>query len=213
MATYDLEEQEQLDALKAWWKRWGNWTMLGVAIVLSAAAGWRYWQHQNATQSLEAGVVYGQLTRAMQQNDAKTSRTLAATIIDKYARTAYAPRAALLLAKISVDNDDPRNAQAQLEWAIAHTKEAALKDLARLRMAAVLLDQKQYDAALKQLNTPHSDAFAFRFDDLKGDVLYAQGKHDEARAAYQASFGKMAEDNPYRTIVEVKLNALGGPLK
>lgn len=213
MATYDLEEQEQLDALKAWWKRWGNWTLLGIAVVLAGAAGWRYWQHQNATQALEAGIVYVQLTQAMQQGDAKKSRALGATLIDKYARTAYAPRAALLLAKVNFDNNDARSAQAQLEWAIAHSKEAALKDLARLRLAAILLDQKQYDAALKQLNTAHSDAFGFRFDDLKGDVLYAQGKRDEARAAYQSGFGKTAEDNPYRKIVEVKLNALGGPLK
>lgn len=213
MATYDLEEQEQLDELKAWWKRWGNWTMLGLAIVLAATAGWKYWQHQTVTQAMEAGVIYGQLTQAVQQNNAKATRELGAILIDKYPRTAYAPRAAMLLAKINVDNKDVRSAQAQLEWVIAHSKEAALKDLARLRLAALLLDQKQYDAALKQLNTAHSDAFGFRFDDLKGDVLFAQGKLDEARAAYQSGFGKMTEDNPYRTIVELKLNALGGPVK
>ena len=213
MATYDLEEQEQLDAMKAWWKRWGNWTMLGLAIVLAGAAGWRYWQHQSTTQALEAGVIYGQLTQSLQQGNVKRSRELGATLIDKYARTAYAPRAALLLAKINIDNNDARSAQAQFEWVIANTKETALKDLARLRLAAVLLDQKQYDAALKQLNTARSDAFGFRFDDMKGDVLFAQGKLDDARAAYQSGFGKMAEDNPYRTIVELKLNALGGPVK
>ena len=119
----------------------------------------------------------------------------------------------MLLAKINIDNNDARSAQAQLEWVIANTKETALKDLARLRLAGVLLDQKQYDAALKQLNTAHSDAFGFRFDDMKGDVLYAQGKFDEARAAYQSGYSKTAEDNPYRTIVELKLNALGGPVK
>lgn len=213
MATYDLEEQEQLDALKAWWKRWGNWMMLGLAIVLATGAGWRYWQHQSTTQSMEAGVIYGQLTQAMQQNNIKATRELGAILIDKYARTAYAPRAAMLLAKINIDNKDARSAQAQFEWVISHSKETALKDLARLRLATVLLDQKQYDAALKQLNTAHSDAFGFRFDDLKGDVLLAQGKLDESRAAYQSSFSKMSEEHPYRTIVELKLNALGGPVK
>ena len=213
MATYDLEEQEQLDELKAWWKRWGSWTMLGLAIVLAGAAGWRYWQHQSSTQALEAGVIYGQLTQSLQQGNVKRSRELGASLIDKYARTAYAPRAALLLAKINIDNNDARNAQAQFEWVIANSKETALKDLARLRLAGVLLDQKQYDAALKQLNNARSDAFGFRFDDLKGDVLFAQNKPDEARAAYQSSFSKMADDNPYRTIVELKLNALGGPVK
>lgn len=213
MATYDLEEQEQLDELKAWWKRWGNWTMLGLALVLAATAGWKYWQHQSTTQAIEASVIFGQLTQAVQQNNLKTTRELGAVLIDKYPRTGYAPRAALLLAKINADNKDARSAQAQLEWVIANSKEAALKDLSRLRLAALLLDQKQYDAALKQLGNARSDAFAFRFDDLKGDVLFAQNKPDDARAAYQAAFGKMTEDNPYRTIVEIKLNALGGPVK
>lgn len=213
MATYDLEEQEQLDELKAWWKRWGNWTMLGLALVLAATAGWKYWQHQSTTQAIEAGVIYGQLTQAMQQNNLKTTRELGAILIDKYPRTSYAPRAAMLLAKINADNKDARSAQAQLEWVIANSKEAALKDLSRLRLAALLLDQKQYDAALKQLGNARSDAFGFRFDDMKGDVLFAQNKRDDARAAYQSAFSKMTQDNPYRTIVELKLNALGGPVK
>ena len=213
MATYDLEEQEQMDELKAWWKRWGSLTMLGAALVLATGAGWKYWQHQTTTQTMEATVIFGKLTESVQQNKLKASRDVGAVLIDKYPRTAYAPRAALILAKLNFDNKDVRSAQAQLEWVIAHTKEAALKDLARLRLAGVLLDQKQYDGALKQLSSPHSDAFGFRFDDLKGDVLSAQGKTAEARTAYQAAFNKTTVENPYRNIVELKLDTLGGPVK
>ena len=213
MATYDLDEQERLDELKAWWKRWGNLVMVGLAVVVAAAAGWRYWQNQVVTQSLEAATVYEQLTRSLAANDAKAARDAGAMLIDQYKGTAYAPRAALLLAKLNVGAKDLKSAQAQLEWAVANSKEPAVKDLARLRLAGVQLDQKQYDAALKTLSATHSDAFAFRFQDLKGDVLQAQGKPAEARAAYQAAFGKMAEDNPYRNIVELKLDALGGEAK
>ncbi len=213
MATYDLEEQEQMDELKAWWKRWGSLAMLGLALVVAAATGWQYWQHYTATQAAEAALIFSKLTQSVQENNAKTARDAGAVLIDKYPRTAYAPRAALLLAKLNVDNKDTKSARAQLEWVIANTKEAALKDLARLRLAGILFDQKQYDAALKQLSDSHSDAFGFRFDDLKGDVLMAQGKNTEARAAYQAAFGKMSEDNVYRKIVELKLDALGGPVK
>ena len=213
MATYDLDEQERLDELKAWWKRWGNLVMVGLAVVVAAAAGWRYWQNQVVTQSLEAATVYEQLTRSLAANDAKAAREAGAMLIDQYKGTAYAPRAALLLAKLNVGAKDLKSAQAQLEWAVANSKEPAVKDLARLRLAGVQLDQKQYDAALKTLSATHSDAFAFRFHDLKGDVLLAQGKPAEARAAYQAAFGKMAEDNPYRNIVELKLDALGGAAK
>lgn len=213
MAAFDLEEQEQLEELKAWWKRWGNAVMLGLALVIAAAAGWRYWQHYTATQAEEAAVVYDRLTQALTANDAKVARDAGAMLIDKYPRTPFAPRAALLLAKLNYGNKDVKSAEAQLEWTIAHTKEAALKDLARLRLASVLLDEKQYDAALKQLKSPHSDAFGFRFNDLTGDVFLAQGKRVEARASYQAAFTKMDADNPYRSIVELKLDALGGPTK
>jgi predicted negative regulator of RcsB-dependent stress response len=213
MATYDLDEQERLDELKAWWKRWGNLTMFGLAVVIAVAAGWRYWQNHTATQSLEAATVYERLTQSLAANDAKAAREAGGLLVEEYKGTAYAPRAALLLAKLNVGAKDLKGAQIQLEWAVANSKEPAIKDLARLRLAAVQLDQKQYDAALKTLSATHSDAFAFRFNDLKGDVLLAQGKPAEARAAYQAAFGKMAEDNSYRNIVELKLDALGGEAK
>ncbi|MCA1978092.1 MAG: tetratricopeptide repeat protein [Thiobacillus sp.] len=210
MATYDLDEQERLDELKAWWKRWGNLVMIGAAAVIAAAAGWRYWQNHTATQSLEAATVYEKLVQSLTVNDAKGAREAGALLIDRYAGTAFAPRASLLLAKLNVGARDLKSAQAQLEWAAANSKEPAVKDLAHLRLAGVQFDQKLYDAALKTLAASHSDAFAPRFDDLKGDVLLAQGKAAEARAAYQAAFAKMAEDNPYRSIVELKLDALGG---
>ncbi|HEX5673872.1 MAG TPA: tetratricopeptide repeat protein [Azonexus sp.] len=213
MATYDLDEQERLDELKAWWKRWGNMLMLGLAVVIAAAAGWRYWQSHNVTQSLEAATVYEKLTQSLAANDTKAAREAGAMLIDQYKGTAYAPRAALLLAKLNVGARDLKSAQNQLEWAVDNSKEPAVRDLARLRLAAVQFDQQQNDVALKTLSATHSDAFAFRFHDLKGDVLLAQGKPAEARAAYQAALGKMSEDNPYRNIVELKLDALGGEAK
>ncbi|OZA29488.1 MAG: hypothetical protein B7X93_05910 [Hydrogenophilales bacterium 17-61-9] len=213
MATYDLDEQERLDELKAWWKRWGSLAMLGLAVAIAAAAGWRYWQNHTLTQTLEAATVYEKLTQSLAANDAKGAREAGGMLIDQYKGTAYAPRAALLLARLNVTGKDMKSAQAQLEWAAANSKEPAIKDLARLRLAGVQLDQKQYEAAQKTLSGTHSDAFAPRFNDLKGDVLLAQGKQAEARAAYQAAFGAMKENNPYRNIVELKLDALGGEIK
>jgi predicted negative regulator of RcsB-dependent stress response len=213
MATYDLDEQERLDELKAWWKRWGNALMIGLAVVIAAGAGWRYWQNHTLTQNLEAATVYEKLTQSLASSDAKGAREAGAMLIDQYKGTAYAPRAALLLAKLNVVGKDLKSAQAQLEWAVANSKEPAVKDLARLRLAGVQLDQKQYDAALKTLSASHSDAFSARFDDMKGDVLMAQDKRAEARAAYQAAFGKMQENDAYRNVVELKLDALGGEVK
>lgn len=213
MATYDLDEQERMDELKAWWKRWGILVMIGLAVAIAAVVGWRYWQNHTTTQTLEAVTVYEKLTQSLAANDAKGAREAGSMLIDQYKGTAYAPRAALLLAKLNVAGKDMKSAQAQLEWAASNSKEPAIKDLARLRLAGVQLDQKQYEAALKTLSSTHSDAFAPRFSDMKGDVLLAQGKQADARAAYQAAFGKMKEGNPYRNIVELKLDALGGEAK
>ncbi len=211
MATYDLDEQERLDDLKAWWKRWGNLAMLGLAVLIAAIAGWRYWQNTSNKQGLEAASVYENLTRSLTNGDVKAARTAGAVVLDQYKDTAYAARAALLMAKLDVIDKDLKSAQTRLEWVATTSKEPAVRDLARLRLAGVQLDQKQFDAALKTLNSAHSEAFAFRFYDLKGDVLLAQGKNEEARAAYQAAFTPLEATHPYRNVVELKLDALGGP--
>ncbi|HMM46476.1 MAG TPA: tetratricopeptide repeat protein [Thiobacillaceae bacterium] len=213
MATYDLDEQERLDELKAWWKRWGSLIFLALAVILAATAGWRYWQNRVVTQNLHAAAVYQNFTELLGSSDTRAAREAGAILIDQYGSTPYAARAALLLAKQNVADKDLKSAQTQLEWAVANSKEPAVKDLARLRLAGVQLDQQDYDAALKSLSGTHSDAFAFRFDDLRGDVLLAQGKPAEARAAYEKSYAALDEGHPYRSIVELKLDGLGGASK
>src|SRR5574340_1627311 len=114
MATYDLDEQERLDELKSWWKRWGNLVLVGLAVRFAAVAGWRYWQNRVVTQSLEAATVYEKLTQSLAANDAKSAREAGAMLLDQYKGTAYAPRAAMLLAKLNVMNKDMKSAQSQL---------------------------------------------------------------------------------------------------
>jgi predicted negative regulator of RcsB-dependent stress response len=213
MAAFDLEEQEQLEALKAWWKRWGNYVIYGISALLIAVAGWQYWKNHTAKQVAEASTHFDNMNGALEAGDLKVAREQGAVLIDKFGGTPYASRAAMLLASVNVQNKDVKSAKAQLEWVIEHTKEAALKDVSRLRLAGLLLDEKQYDAALKQLSAAHTDAYAARFDDLKGDVYLVQGKTAEARAAYSAANATLKEGNPLRAIVEMKLDSLGGPAK
>ena len=211
--AFDLEEQEKLDELKAWWQRWGNLATYGAAAILAVAAGWQWWQNHQAGQTAEAAAVYARLMQAMEAGDAKLAREAGGMIIDKYPGTGYAPRAALLLAGVNQSQKDSKSAQAQLEWAVEHTREAGLKDIARLRLASMLLDAKQYDAAMQQLNAAHTDAFAPRFNDLKGDVLLAQGRNQDAKAAYDAAYQALDEKSPLKSLVGLKLDALGGPAK
>lgn len=213
MATYDLEEQEQIESLKAWWKQWGNYVIYGASAILIAVAGYQYWQNTTATKTIEAADKFEAMQQALGTSNQKAAREAGSALIDQYAGTPYATRAAMQLARINIENKDMKSAKAQLEWIVANSKEASYRDVARLNLAAMLLDEKKYDAALAQLNAKHSDAFAPRFEDMKGDAYLAQGKTAEARTAYSAAYTKLKETNPLRGVVEIKLDSLGGAAK
>ena len=213
MAAFDLEEQEQLEALKAWWKQWGNYVIYGVSALLIAVAGYQYWRTYTANQLMEASAHFDSMNNALEGGDMKTAREQGALLVDKYGKTPYATRAALMVASINVQNKDTKSAKAQLQWVSGNAREVALRDVARLRLAGLLLDEKDYEGALKELNAAHTDAYAPRFDDLKGDVYLAQGKAVEARSSYSAAYARLKEDNPLRAVVEMKLDSLGGPQK
>ncbi|MDE2600607.1 MAG: tetratricopeptide repeat protein [Rhodocyclaceae bacterium] len=221
MAVYDHEEQEQLDALKAWWRDHGNKVVnvaLAVAVAAAAASGWKWWQGRQAG---EAGALYSQLQAAAEKNDAKAVRDASVALAENYSGTVYAGMGALLTAKIQVDAGDLKNAKAQLSWAADKAGDASLRDLARLRLAGLLLDEKAYDEALQQLGKEPDAAFAVRYAELKGDIYAAQGKVDDARTAYQAALNKLDSkggmESPasqrealYRELMQIKLESLGG---
>lgn len=208
--AYDLEEQEQIDAIKAWWKDNGNTVLLGVALfvaVVGGMQGWRYYQHK---QTMQAATLYDLLQNADAGHDVKSIRDVAGKLMDEYPRTGYASRAALLAAKANYESGDAKSAQAQLQWTLDHAKSAEIKDAARLRLAGVLLDGKNYDAALKLLEAPHDAGFDGLYADLKGDVLAASGKAAEAKTAYRQAIEKLDANSGYRGVVQMKLDALGG---
>jgi predicted negative regulator of RcsB-dependent stress response len=207
----DLEEQEQVAELKAWWKQHGN---LIVATILAAAlafAGWQGWRWYQASQSSQAAAHFDSLARAAQAGDAKALRDAAGTLIESYPRTLYASMAALVAARFHFDRNDLKAAKAQLEWVIERSPSEDFKDLARLRLAAILLDEKAYDEALKFLDAKHAPAYDSQYAALRGDVLVAKNQPAEARAAYQLALEKAAKDQgAFRETVRMRLEALGG---
>lgn len=205
----DLEEQEQVDALKAWWKEHGNKVIVGVTVFVLSVAGWRGWEAYQSKQTGEAAALFDVLRKQLATNDAKKIRDVAGQLIDKFPRTAYATDAAMIAAKVNFESGDAKSAKAQYQWVIEHAKQPQSKDLAKLRLAVVLLDEKNYADALKQLEGAHDAAFAPLFNDLKGDVYSLQGKSKEARSAYQAALEKLPKDSPFKNYVQVKLDALG----
>ena len=210
MATLDLQEQEQIDAVKGWWKENSKWLLLTVAIIVGGLAAVRGWQSYQNNQKSGAAILYGELEQQLSSNDPKRINDAAAAVMDKFSGTTYAPRAALVAAQVNIQVADLARAKTQLQWVIDHAEESGLKHVARLKLASVLLDEKKYADALQLLNPPAEAAFESLYADLKGDVLSAQGKQDEARTAYQKALNKIDAQSKYRNLIQMKLDALGG---
>ena len=208
MAAYDLEEQEQLAALKAWWKEHGHLVLGTITAALLVLAAWNGWQWYQRTQAQEAAALYENLQAAARAGDGKAARDAAGSILEKYSGTAYAPLAALVSAKVSYQAGDAKTARAQLQWAVDNARQEDVRMVARLRLAAVLMDEKAYDEAMKVLEVKPAEAFDAAFLSMRGDLLLVQNKRDEARAAYKAAIEK-SRDPAFRETLRLKLDTLG----
>lgn len=206
----DLEEQEQLAELKSWWKAHGNLVIAVLIAAMLAFAGWRYWKVYQASQAGQAAQLYHQLDKAAQAGDAKALRDAGGALAENFPGTLYASMAALVSARFYYDRNDLKSAKAQLQWVIDRSGAEDFRDLARLRLGAVLLDEKAYDEALKLLEAPHAAAYDPQYAALKGDILTAKGQAAEAKVAYKAALDKADErDTQFRESVRMRLEALG----
>ena len=208
MSTYDLEEQEQLAALKGWWKEHGGAIVLGATLVCAAIGAWNGWTWYQRSQSAQAAVLYDTLQKAARANDLKTTRETAGAILESFPRSAYAPLAALVSAKIHFQAGDLKTARAQLQWIIEHARSDEMRSIAALRLSSVLLDDNEPDAALKILEAKPHPSFEALYASQRGDILATQKKRSEARAAYKAALEK-AGAGPLREALRLKLEALG----
>ena len=207
----DLEEQEQLAALKGWWKDNANLVLGLIVAVALAVAGWWGWNGYQRTQALQASALYETLWKAIRTSDTKAVRDAGGALAESYPRTLYASMGALASARFYFDRNDLKAAKAQLQWVIDRSSSDELRDIARLRLAALLLDEKAYDEALKQLEAAHGEPFAASFAALKGDALVARGRSAEAKAAYTLALEKAEKGNDaFRASVQLRLDALGG---
>jgi predicted negative regulator of RcsB-dependent stress response len=207
--AYDHEEQEQLDALKAFWSRYGNivtWTLI---IALAAYAGYNFWNTHQRGKSVEASALYDELLVSVQANDNAKVQRIASDVESKYGSTAYAQMSALGAAKAAFEANDLKTAKSRLQWVIENGNDE-YKSIARLRMSGLLLDEKAYDQALKVLDADIVPEYAAALADRRGDVLVAQNKLPEARSAYQKALAAMGQKNPGRQLVQLKLDAIGG---
>ena len=205
----DLEEQEQLEELKHFWKQYGNlisWILIAVMGSYAAWNGYQYWQRSQAAQS---SAMYDEVERAAQDSDlTKLDRALA-DMKDKFAGTSYAQQAALLAAKTYHDRGNIDAAKAALAWVAEKSSDQGYQSIARLRLAGELAQAKAYDEAAKQLSGSFPTEFAPLAADRLGDIYLLQDKKDQARLEFEKAYKGFEDQVDYRRLVEVKLNALG----
>lgn len=208
MAIYDLEEQEQIDALKHFWRDYGRLIIAAVLAFVVGVGGTQGWKYYKRSQAQEASRQYAKLEDAIAKGDMKEITNVGGDIIENYAKTPYASMAALVVAQTEHDAGNLESAAQRLEWAADNASTDEVKMLARLRLAGVLLDQKKYEEALALLEQQVAPAFEGVYADLRGDVLVAQGKTAEARAQYQKALEQSGENSGWRDVVQLKLDAL-----
>lgn len=205
----DLEEQEQLDELKHFWKQYGNLLTWALIVVLSGFAAWNGYQYWQRSQAAQAAVMYDEMERAVKAGDVSRIDRSLADMKERFGGTLYAQQASLLAAKAYYDQGNTDASRAALSWVAEKASDPGYQAVARLRLAGLLLEKKSYDEALQQLAGSFTKDFAALAADRRGDILLVQGKKAEARAEYEKAYKGLEERAEYRHLVEVKLNALG----
>jgi predicted negative regulator of RcsB-dependent stress response len=184
-----VSEDEQVEAIKKWWKANGGAIIVGVVIGLLVIFGWRYWSSYRVNQAEQAALRYAALSQAVEDNDANQARQEGHVLMEDFSDSAYATLAALQLAKLAAQERDNATAIERLEWALEHARQEGIKDIVRLRLARVLLAEKRYDAAEELLNQVTGTGFTAELENLKGDLYVARNQLAKARAAYQTALG------------------------
>lgn len=216
MAAYDLEEQEQLAAMKAWWEKYGNMITSAALVVALSISGYQGWRWYSASQAGKAGALFAAASQAALEKDIAKTRVLTDELLAKHGSTVPAELAALQVAQLVVDEGKPGEARAYLERVASKGSDALLRDMARLRLAVLMFDAGELDEAFKQLQASPVAALTVRFEDLRGDILFAKAQPAEARAAYQRALDAIAklpaasQPQGMRMVVQTKLDALGG---
>jgi predicted negative regulator of RcsB-dependent stress response len=208
--AYNLEEQEQIDALKAWWNKWGNLLLTVVTTVMLAIVAFRAWGWYQTNEASKAAAVYEAFKEHVTKKDLVKAKETSGQLFEKHSATAYGQMAALQMAKLYVDEKDPKSAKTVLEWASTKAKDVEFQHSARLRLAGILLDEKAYEEGLKLLSATPDEHYLALYADRRGDLLFASGKPAEAKTAYKQALDKLEDRSPLKETVKLKYDALGG---
>ncbi len=206
--AYDLEEQEQLDEFKAWWKKNGKMAVNLVLAALLAYVAWQAYGYFHNKKAVEGSELYQALLLTDLTKTAEI-KTQSAKLMDSFSGTPYAGRAAMFAAKANFAANDDKSAKAQLEWAMKNAKEGAVKAMASLQLASVLFEQKDYEGAQKVLAAINDKGYEGLKFSLQGDVYLAQGKNTEAKKAFENALNNLEVQGKLHQYTQQKLESLG----
>ncbi len=208
MNVYD-SEQEQVESLKRWWKENGTVTVIGLTLGLGGVGGWNWWQAYTKAQSEGASAIYEQLADAAAGQAPDLVDQYGNRLLQEYPDSGYGPLASLIMAKSAFQQGNLAESRRRLQWVLESAERPELRLTARLRLAGLALDAKDYDGALTLLDSAEPGAFKAAFEERRGDTLIAKGDEQGARAAYERALAEMLPDAPNRVRVQLKLDDLG----
>lgn len=202
-------EQEQVDAIRRWWAAHGKSIVLGLAIGLAGLAGYRYWDQSRDRLAEGASITYEKfLGLSADKKGAEDARKLGQSILENYPQTTYAPLAALLLAKLEMDHDQPQTARKHLQWVVDNGRGKEITGVARARLAQLMLAEGKADDAWKLLENGGLGG-TDRYAELRADILVALGRKEEAVALYEKAQKSVIEAGGNPAVIELKLERLG----
>lgn len=211
MEVYATEDQ-QLEAIRKWFKENGKSIFWAIIVVVTLVLGYRYWQHHTKVVTEKASEYYTAMMLSESQEDMQTAKAKANTLIAEYDNTPYASLAALFLAKISVQEKALEAAEEKLQWVIGHSKINEFKWVSKIRLARIYLAQEKHEKALALIDHEEPNGYLTLTEELKGDIFVAQNKFDLARLAYETAFKTVSNDHIDRSLLKMKLEELGSPL-
>ena len=208
MAEDYLTDDEQLEHVKQLFAEYGPWTLGAVVVGLGLAFGYRYYNQHMNERALDASAQFTDMSAAVDGDDSAKARRIADDLIKAYPRSPYADQAKLVLARLAVDANQQAGAIAPLQEVIAHSKDAELQHIARLRLARVQIDQGKPDEALKTLSDLPG-TFGARYDEVRGDAYYARKDPAKAAELYKKALAESDPQSMESALLALKIADLG----
>lgn len=205
MSTYQTDD-EQVEAIKKWWKENGRSVIGGVVLGFALIGGWKGYQGYQQNQGEAASLYFDAMRQAVHEGQADKALEAGQRLLGEYDNTAYASLAALEMAKLAYQRSEKSVARRHLQWVAESASDPALRELAKLRLGALLLDINELDALDALLQDSHLPAFAGEFSALRGDLEAARGNRDAAQQAYQDALAKGVDDE---ALLRMKLVDIG----